>query len=81
MSIQIRDEPTAAVLATAAGWHELRGPGGHLLGQFIPAPRPGMSFPELGVTDEELDSRANDPNGWVTAAAVEARLRELQDAP
>jgi hypothetical protein len=41
-------------------------------------PIPGMRFPELGLTDEELRRRAEDPTGWVTAAEVEARLDQLK---
>ena len=60
----------------------MRGPDGQLLGRFTPAPRPGMMFPELGVTDEEMDRRLNDPNAkWVTGDEVMARLRSLRDAP
>lgn len=78
MSILIRDEPTAAVLAGATGLQDVRGPDGQLLGQFIPAPRPGLSFPELGITDEELDRQMNDPNAkWYTPEEVMARLREI----
>jgi hypothetical protein len=78
MSITITDEAAAAALATAKGPQELRGPDGRLLGQFMPAPRPGMRFPELGITDEELERIQNDPNTkWYTAEEVMARLREL----
>ena len=46
----------------------------------VPAPRPGMMFPELGMTDEELHREEHDPNGrWVTADEVTARLRELRE--
>jgi hypothetical protein len=41
-------------------------------------PVPGMRFPEIGLTDEELKRRAQDPTGWVTAAEVEARLEQLK---
>lgn len=37
-----------------------------------------MIFPEPGITDEEMDRRLNDPDGWVTAEEVNARLRELR---
>ena len=81
MSVTIPDAASAAVLAQSVGAEiEVFAPDGRLIGRFTPAPRPGMSFPELGITDEELDRRANDPNGWVTAAEVEARLRQLKDA-
>jgi hypothetical protein len=78
MPIQIRDEPTATVLAGATGLQEVRGPDGRLLGQFIPAPRPGLSYPEVGLTDAELMRRLNDPNArWYTPEEVMARLREI----
>ncbi len=78
MSIQIRDETTAAVLAAATGLQEVQGPDGQVLGRFIPAPRPGMSYPEVGLTDAELMRRLNDPNAkWYTPEKVMARLREI----
>lgn len=82
MSVTIRDEATAATLAGTVGLEvEVYGPDGRLLGRFTPAPRPGMSFPELGITDEEMDRRLNDPNAkWVTGEEVMARLRSLRDA-
>jgi hypothetical protein len=41
-----------------------------------------MSFPEFGMTDEELKRRENDPNvRWYTADEVMARLRELRKRP
>jgi hypothetical protein len=82
MSVTIRDEATAATLATVTGVEvEIRGPDGQLLGRFTPAPRPGMSFPELGVTDEEMFRRLDDPDAkWVTGDEVMARLRSLRDA-
>ena len=82
MSVTIHDPTTAAALAQATGAEvELRDPDGRLLGRFTPAPRPGMMFPELGVTDEELDRRLNDPDvEWVTGEEVMARLRALRGA-
>ena len=82
MSVTIPDAATAAVLAQTVGVEvEVRGPDGTLLGRFTPAPRPGMRFPEFGMTDEEIERIDNDPNAkWVTAAEVEARLRQLKDA-
>ncbi|MDB5306784.1 MAG: hypothetical protein JWO38_986 [Gemmataceae bacterium] len=78
MSILIRDEPTAAALATATEPQEVRGPDGSLLGQFIPTPKPAMSFSECGLTDEELEQRLNDPNAtWHTPEEVMIRLREI----
>jgi len=78
VSILISDQPTVAALATATGPQEVRGPDGRLLGQFIPAPRAGMTYPELGLTDEELNRRLNDPNAkWYTPEEVMERLREI----
>lgn len=82
MSVTIHDAEAVAALASTTGIEvEIRGPDGQLLGRFTPAPRPGMSFPELGITDEEMDRRLNDPNAkWVTGEEVMARLRSLRDA-
>jgi hypothetical protein len=76
--ITILDESTAAELATASTPQEVRGPKGDLLGQFIPASLPRVSFPEFGITDEELNRQLSDPNErWVTPDDVTARLREI----
>jgi hypothetical protein len=73
----IADEQMAAKL-TVNGPHEIRTADGRVLGQFMPAPRPGMMFPEFGMTDEEMDQLVNDPNAkWYTPDEVMARLREL----
>ena len=76
----IHDAAAVAVLASTIGVEvEVRGPDGQLLGRFTPAPRPGMMFPELGITDDEMDRRLNDPNAkWMTGEEVVARLRSLQ---
>lgn len=77
MSIHIQDGPTVAALETAAGIEEVFAADGRLLGRFKPAPRPGMSCPELGATDEELDQPISDPNAvWRSPEEVSARLRE-----
>ena len=83
MAVTIRDEGSVAVLAAATGIEvEVRSPDGLQLGYFTPAPRPGMSFPELGVTDEEMDRLNADPNSvWVSGEQVMARLNSLRDAP
>ncbi len=80
MTLTIPDRTIAATFAAATGTGlEVRGPDGQLLGRFHPAPRPGMSFPELGITDDELDREIADPNTqWVTAEVVNARMRELR---
>jgi hypothetical protein len=82
MTVTIQDSAAVAALASTTGIEvEVRGPDGQLLGRFTPAPRPGMMFPELGITDEEMDNRLNDPNAkWVTGDEVIARLRSLRNA-
>ncbi|HKA05961.1 MAG TPA: hypothetical protein VKD71_01805 [Gemmataceae bacterium] len=79
MSVEINDQKAVAVLAAATSPVELRAPDGRVLGQFVPVePSKKMSFPEFGMTDEELDRIENDPNQkWYTAEEVMARLREL----
>ncbi|HEX3148579.1 MAG TPA: hypothetical protein VHR66_10875 [Gemmataceae bacterium] len=78
MSIQINDETTATNLGSASSPQEVHGPDGRLLGQFIPAPRPGLSYPEVGLTDAELLARLNNPAAkWRTPEEVMARLREI----
>jgi hypothetical protein len=78
MSIQIRDEPTASALAKVSTPQEVHGPDGRLLGRFFPAGKPGISYPESGLTDDELMRRLADPNAkWRTPEEVMARLREI----
>jgi len=79
MSEQINDQKAVAELAAATSPIELCAPDGRVLGQFVPVePSKKMSFPEFGLTDEELDRIDNDPNQkWYTAEEVMARLREL----
>jgi hypothetical protein len=83
MSLTITDPATLAALETATGPQlEVRGPDGRLLGRFTPAPRPGMTYPEFGMTDEEIERYDNDPSAtWVTAEEVMARLRALRGTP
>ena len=80
MSVTIHDATTATTLAQATGVEiELRDADGRLLGRFTPAPRPGMMFPELGITDEEMERRRTDPAAkWVSGEEVMARLRALR---
>jgi hypothetical protein len=81
MSVTIHDEATAATLGQTVGVEvEVYGPDGRLLGRFTPAPRPGVSFPELGVTDDELEREIRDPNvKWYTGEEVMARLRQIDE--
>jgi hypothetical protein len=79
MPIIIADRQTATLLQAAHGPEEVRTADGHVLGQFIPAAKPKMTFPELGITDEELERREKDPNAkWYSADEVMARLAELR---
>lgn len=79
MTVTIPDEASVAVLAATTGAEvEVRSPDGLLLGRFTPAPRPGRMFPEFGVSDEEMNRRLNDPEGWTTAEEVNARLRQWE---
>ena len=80
MSLTITDPATLAALAAVTEPQlELRGPDGQLLGRYTPAPRPGVTFPELGLTDEELDRLENHPNAkWYTTDEVIARLHSLR---
>lgn len=49
-----------------------------MVGRFIPTSVPGMTYLESGMTDEELDKLANDPNAkWVTSEEVLARLEQI----
>ena len=49
-----------------------------MIGRFVPAPRPEMSCPETGISDEELERQINDPaTTWVTPEDVTAHLREI----
>jgi hypothetical protein len=79
MSFVIHDRQAVDTLANAKEPIELKAPDGRVLGQFLPVePSKKMSFPEFGMTDEELERLDNDPNlRWYTADEVMARLREL----
>jgi len=79
MSIIIADRDTAGLLQAATGPEAVRSADGGRLARLIPAPRPGMMFPELGISDEELERRENDPNArWFTAEEVKSRLNQLR---
>jgi len=78
MAIRIPDVKIAANLSAAQFPTDVYGPEGNMIGRFIPTTTPGMTYPELGLTDEELDALANDPNAkWQTPEEVTARLREI----
>ena len=80
MPVTISDSTTAAELRASTMPQDLFGLDGRLLGRFMPAV-PGMRFPELGITDDEMDCRVNAPDSeWVTGEEVIARLRSLRDA-
>ncbi len=78
MSIVIQDEIAIASFSNLSGPDEVRTPDGRLLGRFIPSDSSAMSFPEVCLTDAELDRRLNDPNAVRhTPEQVMARIREL----
>jgi hypothetical protein len=78
LSITIRDDLAVKQLGDAIGPQEIYTPDGRLIGQFIPSRRPGLSFPELGITDAEFERKLDDPNAvWYTPEQVMARLREI----
>jgi len=83
MSVQIHDPKAVELLAAATAPLELRAPDGRVLGQFVPVePSKKMSFPEFGMTDEEIFRIDNDPNmKWYTAEEVMERLRQLRKQP
>ena len=76
MSMTISDPAFAASLAGVSTPQELRSPDGRLLGRYVPA-TPNMSFPEVGLTDDELLRRLAEPDGWATAKEVSERLQSL----
>ena len=81
MPITISDESTVIALSVLNGPEELRSADGRLLGRFIPNPAAKMTYPEFGMTDEELNSRSKNPNAiWYTAEEVSERLRQLRKA-
>jgi len=80
MSFVIRDQQAIETFASAQEPIEVRAPDGRVLGRFVPVESSKkMSYPELGITDEEFERRANDPNvRWYTADEVMERLRSLR---
>jgi hypothetical protein len=80
MSVIIRDQQAIETLAKALAPIEVKAPDGRVLGQFVPVgPGEKMTYPELGITDAELERRANDPNvRWYTADEVMERLGQLR---
>jgi hypothetical protein len=80
MPMIVSDPELAASLAHTSIPQELRAPDGRLLGRYVPA-TPHMSFPEVGLTDDELLRRLAEPDGWVTANEVRERLATLRNNP
>jgi len=80
MSFVIQDQQALDTFARATDPIELKAPDGRVLGQFVPVePSKKMSFPEFGMTDEEIVRMDNDPNTkWYTAEEVMERLRQLR---
>lgn len=78
MSYLIEDPTTLSTFAAGRDPGEVVAPDGRVLGRFIPAAEEKMSYPELGVSDAELERIATDPNAeWVTPEQVMERLREI----
>jgi len=78
MAIRIPDVKIAANLSAAQFPTDVRGPDGEMLGRFIPSSSLGMTYPESGLTDDELDKLTTDPNAkWKTPEEVTARLQEI----
>ena len=79
MSVKIQDEHAVAALTAAKTLVELQAPDGRLLGKFVPAdPATKVSFPEFGLTDEELELLESAPGQrWYTPEEVMERLRHL----
>ena len=75
----ITDPTLANRLGALSVPQQLRGLDGRVLGSYGPA-IPGMSIPETGLTDAELDAIVADPHGWVSAAEVETRLNALRSS-
>ena len=75
----ITDPTLADCLKALSVPQQLRGPDGRVLGRYVPA-IPGMSIPETGLTDAELDAIVADPHGWLSASEVEARLEALRSS-
>jgi len=79
MAITVTDEMKNLFTASETT-EEIRTSDGRILGRFTPA-KLLMTFPELQMTDEELDRIANNPNTiWHTPEQVMARLREIDNA-
>ena len=79
MPVTISDSTTDAALRATTMPQDLFGLDGCLLGRFLPAVA-GIRFPELGVTDEEMDRRLAAPDDeWVSGDEVIARLRSLRE--
>jgi len=80
MSFVIQDPRAVATFASAKDPIELKAPDGRVLGQFVPVePSKKTSFPEFGMTDEEIFRMDNDPNmKWYTPEEVMERLRQLR---
>lgn len=75
MSVTISDSVLLAQLL-GKGTVDVKDASGAVVGRFTPTLK--MSFPEFGVTDEELLREIRDPNTkWHTPEQVMARLREI----
>ena len=83
MVVRIQDQNAIAAMDAAKTPVDVQTADGRYLGRFIPAdPANKMSFPEFGMTDEEIFRMDNDPNTkWYTAEEVMDRLRQLRKTP
>jgi hypothetical protein len=81
VAIKIEDEKVLATMATAKNPELVQGPDGRFLGRFVPFGDKKVSFPEFGMTDEEIDAIDNDPTVKLyTADQVMERIRQLMKA-
>ena len=79
MVVRIQDPNAIAAMRAAKSPIEVQTPDGVYLGRFVPSEPNKMTYPEIGLTDAELEGRANDPGvRWYTADEVMTRLRQLR---
>ena len=73
--VKITDAALEAELRSAKHDVMLKGADGRYLGRYTPIDAASM---ELGISEEELERRLNDPNAkWFTSQEVIGRLRAL----
>jgi hypothetical protein len=74
--MKVTDPELIAAMEASKFPQQLVAPDGRVLGRYVPA-IPNMTFPELDVTDDELQRILNDPTGWVSAEEVKQHLITL----